>query len=105
MLGGLQRHVHPGQRAELAGPDPARVDDQLGLDVALLGGDGDDPPVLGSDAGRRDALDHAGAELPGAFGERGGDTDGIGAPFIGYIEGRKHVSGLGQRPEPGHLGR
>jgi len=48
MLGGLQRHVHAGQRAELARPNAGRVDDDLRLDLALLGADGGDAAHGGS---------------------------------------------------------
>ena len=34
VLGRLQRDVHPGRLAELAGPHAGAVDDVLGLDVA-----------------------------------------------------------------------
>ena len=37
VLGGVQRHVDAGHRADLLGPLPGAVDDDLGLDVAGVG--------------------------------------------------------------------
>ena len=62
MLGGLQGHVHAGQRSELAGPHAGRVDHDLGLDLALLGQHGGDPASMRANAGRGDALDHVRAQ-------------------------------------------
>ncbi len=103
MLGGLQRHPDPGQRAELPGPHPGGVDDHLGLDLTDVGQHPGNLPAPGPHAGHRDALDHPRAELPGALGQRGRDADRIGAALVGDVERGQHVVGPGQRPHPGQL--
>ncbi len=105
MLGGLQRHVHAGQRAELARPHAGRVDDDLRLDLALLGADGGDPATVGLDPGCRDAFDHRGAELAGALGQRRRDAYRVGAALVGHVEPGQHIVGPGQRPHLGELAR
>ena len=46
VFGRVQRDVDPGHRADLFGPLPRTVDDDLGLDVAYVGAYAADPPVL-----------------------------------------------------------
>jgi hypothetical protein len=104
VLGRLQRHGDPGQRAELPRPHAGRVHHDLGLDRAGLGEDGADPPPAGPHAGRGHALDHPRAQLPGALGQRGGHAHRVGPALVGDVERRQHVVGAGQRPHGGDLG-
>ena len=103
VLGRLQRHRDPGQRAELPGPHPGRVDHHLGLDPAGLGQHRGDPPAAGLDAGRGHPLDDPHAQLPGALGQRRGHAHRVGPALVGDVERGQHVVGAGQRPHPGQL--
>ena len=104
VLGGLERHGHPGERAELARPHPGRVDHDLRLDAAGLGQHGRDPAAAGLHAGRGHALDDLDATLPGALGERGCHADRVGPPLVGHVEAGQHVIGARQRPYRRDLG-
>ena len=52
VLGRVQRHADAGQRADGLGPLAGAVDDDLALDVAVVGAHPADPPSTGA-AGRR----------------------------------------------------
>ena len=99
MLGGVQRHVDAGQRADLARPHAGAVDHDVGAhlapsSVATPG----DAPVLGAD--RRDAhvLDDAYARLARPARERLGGVDGIGLAVLRQVDRADHVVECEQRP-------
>ena len=83
VLGRVQRHGHPAHRADRLGPLAGAVDHHLGLDVALVGADAGDLPVLGQDAGDAGALADRDALVAGAPGQRGGQVGRVGPAVAG----------------------
>ena len=63
----------PGERADLLREHPARVDDDVGLDLALVGDDSGDAAALDRDRGDARVLVDLGAAAPRALGEREGE--------------------------------
>ena len=45
----LERHGHPDHRPDQRPPDAGGADDDVGLDLALVGDDRPDPAVVGAD--------------------------------------------------------
>ena len=100
MLGRLQRHGHPGRRAELPGPHAGAVDDVLGLDVA------ERRPHAGHRAARGQERRSTGTPsmirdpaLAGALGQRHGHVDRVDPTVVGDVEAGQHVVGAGQREQ------
>ena len=95
MLAGMQRDVDAGHGAELARPHAGAVDDDVGLDRALLAalrpGDAGDAAVLLVDRGDLHALDDLRAALPRAFGQRHGDVGRIALAVERQVHGADHV--------------
>src|SRR5271165_2359582 len=91
VFGRVQRHGHPGQRADLLGPLAGTVDHHLGLDVAAVGADASYGAfyrafyraVGGQDAGDAGALAHRNAHVAGAPGQRGGQVGRVGPAVAG----------------------
>ena len=99
---------HAGERAELAREHAARVDDDLGLDLATVGLDRGDAAALRPD--RRDARAgvHFGAAPPRALGEGERELARVDVPVGREIRGtedavgrhrREEILGLGGRDE------
>ncbi len=99
VLGGLERDGDAGQLAELAGPHPGAVDDELRLDLTGVGADPRDGSVTGGEAGHRDVLDDRHASHAGALCQRHGDVDGVGSSVAGHVEPGEDVVGAGCREE------
>ena len=86
VFGRVQRHGHPGHRADLLGPLAGAVDHHLGLDVAVVGADscyGFSCAVGKQDAGDPGPLAHRDAFIAGAPGQRGGQVGRVGAAVAG----------------------
>ncbi|CAB4737336.1 unannotated protein [freshwater metagenome] len=69
VLGGVQRHVHAGHRADGLRPLPRAVHDDAGLDVALIGADAGDGATRHRHADNPGALEDPGPELARSAGE------------------------------------
>ena len=82
----------------MAGPHARGVDDDLGLNAALVGQHRRHPAALGLDTCDGDTFDDARPQRLGALGHRGGDTDRIGTTLVGNVEPGQHIGGLQQRP-------
>ena len=91
VLGRVQRHGHPGHRADRLGPLPGAVDHDLGLDVAGVGADAGHRAALGEDAGNAGALADGDALVAGAAGQREGQVGRVGLAVAGEPEGALEV--------------
>ena len=91
VLGRMQRHVDACHRADLFGPLPGAVDDDLGLDVALVGAHTGGAPVVGENAGGPGLFDDAGAAHPRALGERERQVGRVGLAVGGQPDGADQV--------------
>ena len=80
VLGRVQRHIHPAQRADLLGPLPGAVDDDLGLDIAPRGAHAGHPAAVGEYPGHPGALADPGAAVARAPGQRVREVRGVGRP-------------------------
>ena len=103
VLGGVQRHPHPGQCPDRLGPLAGAVDDHLALDVTVVGAHPADPTPAGGrgvgddvEPGHPHAFAHRHPELAGALRERLGDVRGIGRPVAGQPDGAGEVLGAQQ---------
>jgi hypothetical protein len=74
----VQRHGHPGHRADLLGPLAGAVDHDLRLDVPVVGADAGHPTSPDDDAGHPDPLDDPRAPLPGTPGQGLGGVGRVG---------------------------
>ena len=87
--------------AEFARPHAGAVDDDVGLDrallAALLPGDAGNAAVLAVDLRHLHALDNLGAALPRAFGKRHGDVGGIALAVERQVDGADHVRNIQMR--------
>ena len=83
VLGRVQRHGDPGQRADRLGPLAGAVDHDLRLDVPVAGADAGDGVVLGEDRGDAGVLGDRDAFVAGAAGQRGGQVGRVGAAVAG----------------------
>ena len=70
VLGRMQGHVDARHRADLFGPLPGAVDDDLGLDVACVGAHTGDPPVVGENVEDPGLFDDPGSAHPRTLGQR-----------------------------------
>ncbi len=91
VLGRLQGDVDAAPSAQLARPQPGGQHDGLALDVALVGGDGCDPPTLGAQPGDRHAADDRDAARLGSLGQRRGDPHRVGATLVSDVRRREDV--------------
>ena len=105
VLGGLQRDVHPGQLAELPGPDPGTVDDVLGLEVTVRRADPGHRAAALQEAGDGRAFDDPHAPHPGPPGQRHGHIDRVHPAIARDVEAGQHVIDPGQRKQAGHRTR
>ena len=95
-----ERHVDSRERAELLREHPARVDDHLGLDRALVGDDAEDAAALDRDLGDAGVGVDLGAAAPRALGEREGELRRVDVA-VGGEEGRaEDALGRHRREEP-----
>ncbi len=97
VLGRVQGHGHPGQGADLLGPLAGAVDDNLGLDVALICLDAGDGVVLDGDGGDAGALADRDALVPGAAGQGGGQVGRVGPAVAGQPDRALEVVDLHHR--------
>ncbi len=100
VLHGVQRHRHPGHRADLPGPHATAVHDRLAGDVAFGGLDMGDPVAVDPEAGDPDAFDDLCPMHPRAFGEALRDVRRACLPVRGQPGGTDQVRGVHQWPHP-----
>ena len=93
------RNVDAGERAELLREDPARVDDDVRLDLALVGGDARDAASLDVDRGHAGVRRDLGATLPRTRGEGERELGGVDVPVGGEICGAENTVGGHRREE------
>jgi len=95
-----QRHHDPGEAPDLGREHAARVDDELGLDRALVGDHPADATTLELD--RRDAglLADLGAAAPGSGGESEGELARVEVAVGGQVGGAEHAVDRHRREEP-----
>ncbi len=91
VLGRMQRHVDACHRADLFGPLPGAVDDDLGLDVALVGAHAGGSSVLGENAGDPGLFDDARTAHPRALGKRERQVGRVGLAVGGQPDGADQV--------------
>ena len=112
VLGRVQRHPDPGQRADRLGPLAGAVDDDLALDVTVVGAHPADPPPTGRgrvghdvEPGDPHPFPHRHPELAGALRQRLGDVGGVRRAVAGQPDRAGEVVGAQQRvPLPRLLG-
>ena len=87
VLGRVKGDVDAGHRADGVGPLTCAVDDDLGLDVPVVGAHGPGAsaprPLVDQDVGDAHALEDADSPGPRTFGERLGEIGRVGAPVAG----------------------
>ena len=93
------RDVHACERAELLREDPARVDDDVRLDLALVGGDARDAAALDVDRGHAGVRLDLGAALPRTRGEGERELRGVDIAVGGEIRGAENALGGHRREE------
>ena len=98
------RDVDARESADLAGEHPARVDDHLRLDRALVRLHAGHPPVLDPDAGDARVRVELGAALPGSVGEREGELAGVDVAVRREVGGAEDALGGHGREELLRLG-
>ena len=81
----------PGHRADLLGPLPGAVDDDLGLDVARVGAHTGDPAVVGENVDDSGLFDDAGAPHPRPLRQREGQVGRVGLAVGGQPDGADQV--------------
>ncbi len=98
-------HVHARERAELLREHAARVDDDLGLDLALVGDDAGDAAALDRDAGDARVLVDLRAAAACALREREGELRRVDVAVGRQVGGAEHAVGRHRREQPLRLGR
>src|SRR5215469_4360745 len=99
----MQRHCHPGHRADLLGPLACAVHYDFRLDVAVIRADAGGATIVHSDAGDTDPLADDDTALPGAPGERRGEVDRVRPAVTGQPDRPGQVSGIEHRVTGGRL--
>ena len=92
-----QRHVHAGHAADIAAPQAGAVDDVVGADRALVGGDAGGAALLREDAGDLGVLEDAHAVHARALGQRLRDVGGIGLAVGRDEDAADHILEVDQR--------
>ena len=94
----------PGERAELLREHPAGVDDDVSLDLALVGGDAGDAASLDVDRRHAGVRRDLGAALPRTRGERERELRGVDVAVGRQIRGAENAVGGHRREELLRLG-
>ena len=89
----------PARRAELRGEHAARVDDDLGLDLALVGLDAGDAAALDADAGHARVRGDLRAAAPRALGQRERELARVDVAVGRQVRGAEHAVGRHRREE------
>jgi hypothetical protein len=105
VLGRVQRHRDPDQLRDLLGPLPCAVDDDLGLDITVVGADSGDRTVLGEYVEHADSFRDGRATGPGTLGQRHGQVGRVRLPVAGQPDRSDQVLHLHHRVPVPRLGR
>ncbi len=101
----LERHGHPDHRPDQRPPDAGGADDDVGLDLALVGDDRPDSAVVGSDAGDGVVRQEPGAALGGPTRLGLGHPDGLRQAIGRDVVRADDRVTVDERPQPGGLVR
>ena len=91
------RHLDPGERADLAREHAAGVDHDLRLDRALVGLDAGDAPAFDADRGHARVRVDLGAAAARALGERERELARVDVAVGGEVGGAEHAVGRHRR--------
>src|SRR6516162_7962474 len=105
MFSGLERHIDSRQAADLPGPHPAAVHHPVGDDPAKRALDRHDPAILLLDGMDWAFLEDAHAGLTGSSSQCTGNVGRIDASVSREMEGRLHITDIGQWPHSLHIAR
>src|SRR5215469_17408925 len=101
----MQRHRHPGHRADLLSPLACAVHYDFCLDVTVIRADAGGATIAHSDAGDTDPLADDDAALPGTTGECRGEIDRVRPAITGQPDRPGQVSSIEHRVTGGCLSR
>ena len=99
VLCGVKGHGDAGHQADGVRPLSGAVDDDLGLDGALVGDDAGGGTVGDDDIQHTHPLHHARTTVARTLGERLCDVGGVGGAVLGQPKGALQIRGLQMRPQ------
>jgi hypothetical protein len=97
VLGGVERHIDPGQCAELACPLPCAVHQHFAPHVTLAGPDTHSPSAFDDDPGDLDVFHDLHTAIARPFGQRHAQVRRVGLAVPGQPDGALQIVGAHHR--------